>query len=263
MAAVFVSLLALSAFAAAETFNGPALTHSVYGDRAIDYIHEARDNGPIRVYPIQPRYIEWSFDNRYTIALLKPKCNKKCGWQFRWQTDYCGSVNRTIAADQDSFSFTFAELAADFSREHCRYTTKEIKMLANSPTNDIIVENLAMSEKSHHLLGRFPILDDLTRADIGRERCDAVQSRCGSAKPKKQEESKVSQWPPTPIGFIVVCFFLSMFSAMLPAKSKPNKNDGTKPNEQESTNTTDDKTEPTEKDAATSTGYEKEKTSLT
>lgn len=49
---------------------------------------------PISAYPASPRHIEYDWDSRYTITW--DKVNDDYEQIFGWETDYCGSVNKSM-----------------------------------------------------------------------------------------------------------------------------------------------------------------------
>ncbi|KAJ6787081.1 hypothetical protein PWT90_07287 [Aphanocladium album] len=78
------------------------------------------------LYPVQTGTAydaEWDFENLYTVTWTGT--DDAYPQQFQWETVHCGRLNKTMETGQRSFTFTFQELAAEYPKSQCNYTTDE------------------------------------------------------------------------------------------------------------------------------------------
>lgn len=248
-ARVLFAFLATVMFAIAASAKSPnwkvAITYQIQGDAAIKSIIESdtkdhvQDEKSVIVYPKKPRHMAWGFYSHYTVALCDCR-NNDSPRQFRWQTEYCGAVNKSLTTGQTSFEFSFKELAADFSKAQCNFTLDEIEMMANSPYNSIFVEEVSEKGAARQGLGSFPILHTLTIADMRLEKCGQPEPICryNIDFPQERRNIDVPQerstgWMPqfSPPGFMTS--LLAIITAFWVGTHLPRRQPAAKSNEPE------------------------------
>ncbi|KAJ6781206.1 hypothetical protein PWT90_07846 [Aphanocladium album] len=122
---------------------------------------------PTTAYPTNPRtYLGWDWEKQYTV--MWSNVDGQYPLQFQWETGYCGAVKKTIAKGQNEFSFSFKQLAAEFSKSQCDYSIENIRRLANSASNTIRVLQPEKPGPAHisQSIGDFAILDRVTQTAI-------------------------------------------------------------------------------------------------
>ncbi|KAJ4159461.1 uncharacterized protein LMH87_008361 [Akanthomyces muscarius] len=65
---------------------------------------------------------DWDFEALYTMNWTN--VDDAYAQRFQWRTRHCGKLNKTLQQGQRSMQFIFKEMAAEFPKKQCDYTTQ-------------------------------------------------------------------------------------------------------------------------------------------